>query len=177
MQSEKLEWWRDSCSCSVMYCDLFAARLLQWVRDADGEPSETQIPARCPDQEWNHCQVGQNILILCANVHNIFFWRLKLVPDERRSQQSSTLYGSGTILVDQEFLFHVNMYRISILHLKLQFPGSFNWARESRSEWRRPNLQGRPEKKCLLVQQKYHHGGRGLWDCGNAVYSAILIEV
>ena len=40
----------------------------------------------------------------------ICFSRLKLIPDERRSQQSSTLYGAGTIMVDQEFLFHVKTF-------------------------------------------------------------------
>ena len=43
------------------------------------------------------------------------YFRLKLVPDERRSQQSSTLTGAGTIMVDQEFLFHVKQI-ISLSH-------------------------------------------------------------
>ena len=42
-----------------------------------------------------------------VNLTNLTNFRLKLQPDERRSQQSSTLTGAGTIMVDQEFLFHV----------------------------------------------------------------------
>ena len=34
-------------------------------------------------------------------------FRLKLSPDERRSQQTSIVSGSGTVLIDQQFLFQV----------------------------------------------------------------------
>ena len=91
-------------------------------------------------------------LLLCCT---FLFLRLKLIPDERRSQQSSTLYGAGTIMVDQEFLFHViflthySIFSVYLIIFLLQ--GSLIWAWESHSKRCCPNLQRRKEKKCLLV--------------------------
>ena len=69
-------------------------------------------PMLLPNTEllWSERNINKKYLF------NINFSRLKLKPDERRSQQSSAISGVGTIMVDQEFLFHVrNNYNLILL--------------------------------------------------------------
>ena len=61
--------------------------------------------------------------------------RLKLIPDVRRSQNSSVLTGMGTIIVNQEFRFTVSMPIKSAIEPQLCATGAALTAGKQNSEW------------------------------------------
>ena len=91
------------------------------------------------------------IIKCCVVIFLISFRRLKLSPDERRSQQTSAISGEGTLLIDQQFLFQVFRPICPEMENKTVSAGSRRGVREQKAGGSSSDLQERNKEECLLV--------------------------